>query len=407
MPLKWFVECCRRCGRWAALLAVCWVVMLMCAAQAAAASEPTGDPADPQWVQSREEVVSADEVERYWNTLMRQYGGWLPEGNPSFQEAMLPGSAGFSLSNLMKGLLSFALHELWVNSKLLALIVILTVFSIVLETLQSAFEKTAVSKVAYAISYMVLVVLAINSFRIAITYAQDAISSMIHFMMAIVPVVLTMLASLGNVVTVSILHPLIVFMIHTVGNMVHFLVFPLLFFSAVLHIVSSLSDKYKVTQLANLLRTFAVGALTVMLTVFLGVISVQGATGSVTDGVTLKTAKYITGNFVPIVGRMFSDATDTVLSASLLMKNAIGIAGVVIIILLCAFPAIKILVLALIYGLSAALLQPLGDSPIIGCLQTIGKSMIYVFAALATVALMFFLAITIVIAAGNATVMMR
>lgn len=359
------------------------------------------------WVRAQESIVKTDEVEHYWDTLMRQYGGWFPNGNPSFHEAMFGRGEGFSLSDIIGGLLNFLLHEVVVNGKLLAMIVILTVFSIVLETLQSAFEKTTVSKIAYAISYLVIVVIAVNSFRIGIQYAQDAISGMIHFMMAIMPLVLTLLASLGNVVTVSILHPLIVFMIHTVGNLVHFFIFPLLFFSAVLHIVSALSDKYKVTQLAKLLRTIAVGTLTVALTVFLGVISVQGATGSVTDGVTLKTAKYVAGNFVPVVGRIFSETTDTVLSASLLMKNAVGLAGVIIIVLLSAFPALKILVLALIYNLAAAMLQPLGDSPVIGCLQTIGKSMIFVFAALATVCLMFFLSITIVIAAGNVTVMMR
>lgn len=104
---------------------------------------------------------------------------------------------------------------------------------------------------------------------------------------------------------------------------------------------------------------------------------------------------------------MFADATDTVISASLLVKNSIGLAGVIIILFLCAFPAIKILTLALIYKVSAAIMQPLGDSPITACLDTIGKSMIYVFAALAAVGLMFFLAITIMLTAGNVTVMMR
>jgi len=366
-----------------------------------------GAGAVEDWVRAQSDIVRTDEVEHYWDTLMRQYGGWFPNGNPSFQDVLLPGGEGFSLSNVLGGLLHFLLHEVVVNGKLLAMIVILTVFSIMLETMQSAFEKTTVSKIAYAISYLVVVVLAVNSFHIAIQYAQDAISGMVHFMTAMMPLVFTMLASLGNVATVSILHPLIVFMIHTVGSLVHFFIFPLLFFSAVLHIVSAMTDKYKVTQLAQLLRTVALGTLTVALTVFLGVISVQGATGSVTDGVALKTAKYVAGNFVPVVGRMFSETTDTVLSASLLMKNAIGLAGVVIVVLLSAFPALKILALAFIYNLAAALLQPLGDSPVIGCLQTIGKSMLFVFAALATVSLMFFLAITILIAAGNATVMMR
>ena len=374
-----------------------------------AAAAPVADEAGAvqDWVDAQSEIVRTDEVEHYWDTLMRQYGGWFPNGNPSFQDALMPGGDGFSLANVANGLLQFMLHEVVVNGKLLAMIVILTVFSIVLETLQTAFEKTTVSKVAYAISYLVVVVIAINSFHIAIQFAKDAISGMIHFMTAMMPLVLTMLASMGNVATVSIMHPLIVFMIHTVGNMVHFFIFPLLFFSAVLHIVSTLTDKYKVTQLATLLRNIAIGTLTVSLTVFLGVISVQGATGGIADGVTLKTAKYVAGNFVPVVGRMFSETTDTVLSASLLMKNAIGLAGVVIIVLLAAFPALKILALAFIYNLGAALLQPLGDSPVIECLRTIGRSMIFVFAALATVSLMFFLAITIMIAAGNVTAMMR
>jgi len=298
-------------------------------------------------------------------------------------------------------------HEILFNGSLMVSIIILTVFSMILETMQSAFEKNTVSKIAYSISYIVLIVLAVNSFHVAIGYAREAIEDMIDFMVAMVPLLLTMLAAMGNLVSVSIMHPLIIFMIHAVGTLIHVIVFPLLFFSAVLHIVSSLSDKYQVTHLANFLRSASVALLGAFLTVFLGVISVQGATSAVTDGVTIRTAKYITGNFVPVVGRMFSDAADTVISASLLVKNAVGIVGVIIIVLLCAFPAIKILTLALIYNLSAAIMQPLGDSPIVTCLQTIGKSMIYVFAALASVGLMFFLAVTIMITLGNVTVMLR
>ncbi|BBH21117.1 stage III sporulation protein AE [Paenibacillus baekrokdamisoli] len=352
--------------------------------------------------------IHTEAVETYWNRLMKDYGGFFPDQKvPSFMEMIMPGGEGLKLTTVLAGLLRYALHEVLYNGKLLVTIVILTVFSMMLETMQTAFERNAVSKVAYSITYMVMIVLAVNSFNVAIDYAKDAITGMIQFMMAMVPLLLTLLATMGSVVTVSVLHPLIIFMIHAVGTVIYTLVFPLLFFSAVLHIASAISDKFKVTQLANVLRNFSVGLMGVMLTVFLGVISVQGATGSVTDGVTMRTAKFITGNFVPVIGRTFSDAADTVMSASLLVKNAIGLAGVVILLFLCAFPAIKILTLALIYNVSAAVLQPLGDSPIVGCLQTIGKTLIYVFAALAAVGLMFFLAVTIILTAGNATVMIR
>lgn len=358
-------------------------------------------------IREQAQHLDTSQVEQYWDKLMKEYGGYFPESQtPSFMELLL-GTKGISVSTIFKGLLSYVFHEVIINGKLLASIVILTIFSMILETLQSSFEKNTVSKLGYSIAYMVLIIIAINSFSVAIGYAKSAITSMIHFMIAIVPLLLTLLASMGNVTSVAILHPLIVFMIHSVGTAIYIFVFPLLFFSAVLHIVSSLSERYKVTQLANLLRTVSLSLLGIFVTVFLGVLSVQGTAGGIRDGVAIRTAKYVAGNFVPVVGRLFSDATETVIGASLLVKNAIGLAGVVILILLCAFPAIKILTLAFIYNLSAAIMQPLGDNPMIACLQTIGKSMIYVFAALAAVGLMFFLAITIMITVSNVSVMMR
>lgn len=358
--------------------------------------------------QRQTEDVNLQQIEKYWTDLKGRYGGYFPEGKlPELRQLMFPDGEKWNLGQVLLGILRFFLHEVLYSGKLLVTIVLLTVFTLLLETMQNAFERNAVSKVAYAIAYMVLIILAVNSFRTATSYAGDAIANMVQFMLAMVPLLLTLLAGTGGVASVTILHPLIVFMIHTIGTFIHLVVFPLLFFSAILHLVSSITDRYKVTQLANLLRSAGVWIMGAMFTAFLGVLSIQGAAGAVTDGVALRTAKFITGNFVPVVGRMFSDAADTVMSASLLVKNAVGLAGVIILLFLCAFPALKILTLALIYNVAGAVMQPMGDSPIVHCLQTIGKTLIYVFAALAAVGLMFFLAVTIILTAGNAALMIR
>jgi stage III sporulation protein AE len=379
--------------------------LLGCLIPAVASAEPS---AVDQIMEQQASRLPTDQVEQFWDRLMKQYGGYISEGKtPSFMDMVLPGKQHVGATHMLKGMFNYLFQEIIYNGKLLATIVILTVFSMLLETLQSAFEKTTVSKIAYAVCYMVLMVIAVNSFSVAIGYAKSAIGGMIDFMIAVIPLLLAMLASTGGVATVSVMHPLIIFMVHAAGTFIYFAVFPMLFFSAVLFIVSSLTDKYKVTQLADLLKNISIGLLGIFVTVFLGVVSIQGATGAVVDGVTIRAAKYVTGNFVPVVGRMFADASDTVIGASLLVKNAVGIVGVIILILISAFPAIKILALALIYNVSSAVLQPLGNNPMISCLSTIGKSMIYIFAALAVVSLMFFFAVTILIAAGNVAVMMR
>jgi len=218
---------------------------------------------------------------------------------------------------------------------------------------------------------------------------------------------LALIGATGNIASVSLFHPLIIFLINTSGILIYNIILPLLLFSSILGMVSAFSEHYRVSQLAALLRNIGVGMLGIFLTIFLGVVSVQGATAAVADGITIRAAKFITSNFVPIVGRMFTDATDTVLGASLLIKNTIGLAGVIILIVLAAFPALKILTIGLIFNFSAAILQPLGNTSVITCLNVIGKNLLFVFAALATVCLMFFLGITIIIAAGNLSLMVR
>ncbi|SFD53110.1 stage III sporulation protein AE [Lentibacillus persicus] len=346
-------------------------------------------------------------IETHWQTLVNEYGGFVPELEKTSIYEFVKDNGAFSIKNVFLGVIEFLLHELILNGKLLGTLFMLTLFSSILQTMHTAFEKSAVSRIAYYVVYIVLVYLALNSFYLAVSYANDAIESMSGFMIALLPLVLGIMATLGNVITVAFFHPIIIFLINVSGVLVSKFILPLLFLSALLLIVNSLNDNYNVTNLANLFKNVGMGTLGVFLTVFLGVMSVQGASSAVQDGVAMKTTKFITGNFIPVVGRTFTDATDTILSASLLLKNAVGIVGVVIVLLVAIFPAIKIFAIALVYKLASAVLQPIGDGPVITTLDTISKFIVLVLACLLAVTLMFFLSIVILVAASNITILLR
>ncbi|MGM7721227.1 stage III sporulation protein AE [Metabacillus sp. Hm71] len=358
-------------------------------------------------VEEQIEKLDVEDIRTYWDKVMTEYGGFLPESQKGSLLQFLSGEKELSFQEWMKAFLQFLFHELIANGKLLGTLILLTVFSMLLQLLQNAFNQSTVSKVAYALVYMVLIIIALNSFHVAIQYTNDAIHSMTNFILALIPLLLALMASSGGLASAAFFHPVIIFLMNTSGLLIKNIVLPLLFLSALLNIVSTLTDQYKVTQLAGLLRNISIGLLASFLTIFLGVISVQGASAAVTDGITIRTAKFITGNFIPVLGRMFTDATDTVISASILLKNTVGVIGVAILLFIAAFPAIKVLSLAFIYKLAASILQPLGGGPVITCLDIISKSVIYIFAALAIVSLMFFLSLTVIIAAGNLTIMMR
>ncbi|PSA93087.1 stage III sporulation protein AE [Bacillus atrophaeus] len=401
--------------RWILALAA---VLIFCQTESVQALQDTEETAETaetagsadnadELVKQQAEALETDSIGEFWDDIMSEYGGLLPESQKGSLLEFMNGEKSFSPQEWLKALFSYLFHEVLANGKLLGTLILLTIFCVILQMLQNAFQQSTVSKVAYSIVYMVLIILALNSFHVAITYASEAIQTMTSFILALIPMLLALMASSGGAVSAAFFHPVILFLMNTSGLLIQNIVMPLIFLSAILSIVSTMTDQYKVTQLAGLLRKIAIGALAVFLTIFLGVISVQGTSAAVTDGITLRTAKFITGNFIPVLGRMFTDATDTVISASLLLKNTVGIIGVAILICIAAFPAIKVLSLAFIYKLAAAILQPLGGGPVITCLDVISRSVLYIFAALAIVSLMFFLSITVIITAGNLTMMMK
>ncbi|MEH7157143.1 stage III sporulation protein AE [Neobacillus drentensis] len=376
--------------------------------QAAEEGKDTSNPLSPhELVDEQLKSLDITELKQFWEDISYKYGGFLPESQKGSLYDFISGEKKFSLKQWGLGVVKFAFQEFVANGKLLGSLIMLTIFSMFLQSMQNAFEKSAISKIAYSIVYMVLVIIALNSFHIAISYTNEAIGSMISFVLALVPLLLALIAASGGLISAAFFHPVILFLMNISGLFMQYIILPFLFLATLLSIVSTMSEQYKVSQLAALLRNWSIGLMGLFLTVFLGVISVQGASAAVSDGVTIRTAKFVTGNFIPVIGRMFTDATDTVVSASVLLKNTVGIAGVGILLIIVAFPAVKILMIAFIYKFAAAILQPLGGGPIITCLDIISKSVIYVFAALGIVSLMFFLCITVIVAAGNLTMMMR
>jgi len=159
------------------LILVLFLLMLLPIEGVFASATPTADPIN-EIVQQQVSHLQLERVEQYWTQLQKEYKGYLPDIKSEGFVQLLMHQGEFSISGVLKGMGKFVFHEILMNGKLLSSIIIITVFAMILETMQNAFERNAVSTVAYSIAYLVLMVLAINSFHVAITYAKDAIANM-------------------------------------------------------------------------------------------------------------------------------------------------------------------------------------------------------------------------------------
>ncbi|PKR78963.1 stage III sporulation protein AE [Halalkalibacillus sediminis] len=365
-----------------------------------AVSESIPDELQNRWLDS-------GEIEDQWRHELSDYREYLPfAADEHWLDPIKDGSV-FSLKNWLDGISRFFIDEWMQNGRLIALLIFLTLLSVFLKVLVNSFENQSVSQISYFVIFGVLLTLAITSFHQAVTYTTEAIHGMGHFMLALLPLMLSMMAAFGNVASVAFFHPLILFFVQMSGVLITKVVLPLFFFSAILSIASEINKDYNVTQFAKLMKHIAFGILGAFLTLFLSVMSLQGVNAAVTDGVAIRATKFVTSNFIPVIGKMFTDATDTVLSASLLLKNTIGLAGVVMVMIITLFPALKVLVLGLIFKVTAAILQPVADGPIVEVIDIMGKHIFYILTALLTISLMFFFSLVMLIIVGNMTLMIR
>lgn len=145
----------------------------------------------------------------------------------------------------------------------------------------------------------------------------------------------------------------------------------------------------------------------VVLTLFVGLVSLEGTLSSSVDGITAKTTKAAVSSFIPVVGKILGDAVDTVIGCSVILKNALGIVGVIIIIAICVKPIIKLVILMAMYYLGASLCQPIADGKIIKLLEQMGDTFKLLLGILCSVSVMLIIGVTLVVKISNSGLMYR
>lgn len=361
-----------------------------------------------QMISEQFEMLNVGELEsfikRVDQDLNSRLSGFSLQG---FLEKVRSGRLDLNLTDVFKTLLDFLFRQLFAHLALLGKLLVLGTALALLEQLQSAFEQNTVARLAHGIGVLCLLTVALSSFTLALNTGRDAIGNMVGLMHSILPVLLTLMAGMGNLTSVALMHPVVFASLNVFGALTRNIVFPLIFCAAILGIVNHISERFQVSRLAELLRDGSVVLTTLFLTLFVGILGIQGVAGAVSDGIGLRTAKFLTGAFVPVVGGILSDAVEAIMGCSLFLKNAVGILGTLTIFFMCALPGIKILSVAMIYRLAAALMEPLGAHRLGGSLMLLSGYLFVVFAGVAAVGLMFFVALTIVVGVGNFSVLLR
>ncbi|CCJ34597.1 stage III sporulation protein AE [Caloramator australicus] len=314
------------------------------------------------------------------------------------------GSLKLTFKDFTKNIIGFSIKEILINYKLLIELLVIGIISALMHNLQNSFDENSIAKIANFAIFLLITTIIIKSFTYAISIAAKAITDMVEFMNALIPSMISILIGTGSVATATTLDPIIMFFIKFSSDIIKNFVLPVTIIVVAVHIVDNLSDDIKIGKLGDFINTINTLVLGFLMTVFIAIITVRGITANTFDEVALKSTKFAVDKLIPIVGGALSDAVATVASYSLILKDALSVFGVVMIVGICVFPLIKIMVISLIYKFTCVVLEPIVDKKIVEGLNAASKSLTIVFAAVLSVAVMFFIMITILASAGKVIV---
>lgn len=316
-------------------------------------------------------------------------------------KSILSGDPIFNLNDMMSSIAALFIEEITGSIILGAQLVLICIIVGLLNNLSTSFGEDTVSNLGILVCSCSVMALCLKSFMDIYSICSEAIDTMTVTMQALLPVLVPLLISMGSFASGGVLNPFIVGAITIFNTVLQRFIMPAVYLSCIFILVNSLSDKDYVKKLALFIRGFAIAVMGLSVTLFSGITAIQGIVTRSADGVIAKTARYSVDNFVPIVGGFAADSIDLILSCSTILKNGVGIFGLIIILTLLLIPLIKILAVAIVYKITAIIIEPIGNKTISDCLNEVGNTVITLAIILFLGATMFLIFLTVIISIGG------
>ena len=307
---------------------------------------------------------------------------------------------------LASNVLSILGKETLVTIKTIASIIIVIIIHSILKSISDGLENKEIAQISYYVQYILVVTLIMTNFADIITMVKNSVTNLVSFSNLLIPILITLVLTTGNIVSANILQPMVLFIITFVGNFILKIVIPVLLASTTLGIVSKVSSHIHLDRLSKFLKSSVVWVLGVVLTLFVSMVSIEGSLSSSVDGFTTKTTKAVV-SFIPLVGKILGDAVDTVIGCASILKNAVGIVGVIVIIGICIAPIIKLLLLMGTYYIGSAICEPIADEKIVKLLTQMGDTFKVLLAILCSLSVMLIVGTTLIVKISNSGLMYR
>lgn len=314
-------------------------------------------------------------------------------GSFSFVEKvkeLLSGEIGSDYNSIFSVIISMLMDGCLKYLPLLAAIIAIAVLSSILNGVRPLQNK-GIGNVVHFVCFGAIIILLT---KVCIDFIQGTVATIGLIQtesQAVFPILLTLIAAMGGSVTVKFFQPIVLIISNIILNLVSSILIPILVLIFVFTILGNLTKVVKFDKFAGFLTSTFKWIIGFVFTIFTAFLTIKGIMASTYDGISIKTAKYAVKSYIPLLGGYLSDGLDIILTSSLLIKNAVGAAGILMLIATIIVPVINLVIFNLFLKLAAGICEPICDERISNFLYGISKIIPYLIVCILAAAFMYIL----------------
>lgn len=324
----------------------------------------------------------------------------FPEKKTDFQDLikkMLSGQTEPSLQVIGEMISDQFFYE-WKSSKAgMVHILLIVIVAAVFTNFSNVFQNQQISEISFYVLYLLLITIGLNSFRILIVSASENLERLIGFMKVLGPVYFLAVAFAAGSSTSILFYNLVLLLIYLVELVILNFLIPFVQVYIVVKVMNNLSEEDYLSKFAELCETVIAWTLKTLLAGVTGVNIIQGLLSPAIDSLK-RSVVGRSAEAIPVVGDAIGGVTEVMLGTAVLIKNGIGVAGALVCIGICLVPIIQMAVVTLLYKLIAAMIQPVSDKRIVGCISSIADGSQMLLRIIFTTGVLFLLTIAVVTA---------
>lgn len=281
---------------------------------------------------------------------------------------LISSGEGISAKGAIGDLFTAFTKEFDANRSALFKLIMIAIVAAVFTNFTNVFNNNQVGETSFYITYLLLFTTITGTFATATAVASGAISAVLSFMKALIPTYFMSIAFCSTKATTLVFYESALVLITIVDVVLVRVMIPLVNIYMVITLVNNLAKEDFLSKLAELLESIIKWSMRTLFIAVVGFNTIQGlivpASNSLKKSLAIKFTKAIPG-----IGNSLNSVAETVMGAGTLIKNAIGVTGLVVIVLICVIPLIKLIITMLIYKVGVAIVQPISDKRVITCIS--------------------------------------